>query len=287
MKIAHLSDLHFASWDWNLSQMFSKRWLGNLNFLFGRRHDFDHDRLNSLPSLFKSLDVSKVLITGDLSNTSAPAEFLTAKKFVETLEDQGIYALVIPGNHDHYTQLSYYNRHFYNHFPSSWDGSLPCNLKEDGVTAKKCDTGWWIVGLDTALATSLFYSTGYFSPEIEKKLEQLLEHIPSEDPILLANHFPFFLHESRRKQLVRGSALQKLIEKHPQIKVYCHGHTHRRCFAPLKESGLPLILDPGSTPHLKNGGWYLLDLQENQVTIEHYEWKERWSPSLQEMESIS
>lgn len=270
MRIAHLSDLHFASWDWNISQLFSKRWLGNLNFLFGRRNDFDHKRLQTLPLLLKSLNVSAVIITGDLSTTSAPAEFLAAKKLTLQMESQGIEVLCIPGNHDHYTQEAYRDRHFYDHFSTCWDIG---NLKEDGVSAKQLCPGWWIVGLDTALATSWFHSTGYFNPRTEKALEDLLQNLPAEDQILLINHFPFFQHESPRKQLVRGLELQKLIEKYPQIKMYCHGHTHRKCLAPLQSSGLPLVLDPGSTPHRKNGGWYLIDLKENSPTVQYYQWK--------------
>lgn len=262
MRIAHLSDLHFASWDWNISQLFCKRWLGNLNFLFGRRKQFDHKKLESLPQLLKSLDISIALITGDLSTTSAPAEFLRAKKFVESIEATGIEVLCIPGNHDHYTREAYKKRHFYDHFPSTWGSGC---LKENGVTLKKLCPGWWIIGLDTALATSWFYSTGYFSPQTEQALEQLLQTIPSEDQVLLANHFPFFQHESPRKQLMRGPALQKLLEKFPQVKIYCHGHTHRICKANLQPSGLPLILDPGSTSH-RSGGWYLIDLAKGVVT---------------------
>ncbi|MBP7074967.1 MAG: metallophosphoesterase [Rhabdochlamydiaceae bacterium] len=284
MRIAHLSDLHFASWDWNISQLFSKRWLGNLNFIFGRRNHFDHSRLEQLPLLLKSLDVTHVIVTGDLSTTSAPAEFRRAKNFIAEIEAQGMEVFCIPGNHDHYTRKAYEDRHFYDYFSSSWQEG---DLKSSGLTAKQLSPqtsqGWWIVGLDTALATSWFHSTGYFSPKTEQALEHFLQELPPEDQVLLVNHFPFFQHESPRKRLVRGAELQKVIEKHPQIKMYCHGHTHRRCIAPLKSSGLPLILDPGSTPHRKNGGWNLIELKENSASITHYVWnQDQWMPSVLE-----
>lgn len=279
MRIAHLSDLHFASWDWNISQLFSKRWLGNLNFIFGRRNHFDHSRLKPLPHLLKSLDVNYVIVTGDLSTTSAPAEFSHAKSFIAEIEAQGIEVLCIPGNHDHYTKNAYADQRFYDYFSSCWQHK---DLKSSGLTAKqvsKNSQGWWIVGLDTALATSWFHSTGYFNPKTEQALEQLLQDLPPEDHVLLINHFPFFQHESPRKRLIRGKELQKVIEKHPQIKIYCHGHTHRRCIAPLKSSGLPLILDPGSTPHRKHGGWNLIELKENTASISHYAWnQDQWMP---------
>jgi 3',5'-cyclic AMP phosphodiesterase CpdA len=280
MRIAHLSDLHFASWDWNISQLFSKRWLGNLNFIFGRRNHFDHSRLKPLPHLLKSLDVNYVIVTGDLSTTSAPAEFSHAKSFIAEIEAQGIEVLCIPGNHDHYTKNAYADQRFYDYFSSCWQHK---DLKSSGLTAKqvsKNSQGWWIVGLDTALATSWFHSTGYFNPKTEQALEQLLQDLPPEDHVLLINHFPFFQHESPRKRLIRGKELQKMIEKYPQIKIYCHGHTHRRCIAPLKSSGLPLILDPGSTPHRKHGGWNLIELKENTASISHYAWnQDQWMHS--------
>lgn len=278
MKIAHLSDLHFASCDWSPTHFFSKRWLGNLNFLFGRRGHFDHQRLNTLPKLLKSLDVTTVLITGDLSTTSAPAEFAQAKRFIESLREKDLEVFCIPGNHDHYTRNAYRNRLFYDYFESHWDQTIPYSLKSDGVSAKKIADNWWIVGLDTALATSWVHSTGYFHPRIEHALSEILKQIPTEDQILLMNHFPFFQHESPRKRLIRGKDLEHVIEKHPQIKIYCHGHTHRRCKANLAASGLPLILDTGSTPHVQGGGWYLIDLPT--LSAIFYEWKkDEWKPN--------
>lgn len=280
-RIAHLSDLHFASWDGNISQLFSKRWLGNLNFLFGRRHQFDHERLLHLPGLLKSLDTTTVIITGDLSTTSAPAEFQKAREYVNLLEKEGLEVLCIPGNHDHYTKGAYRNRRFYDYFASSWDPTIPYSLKVKGVTAKKLGPGWWLIGLDTALATSWFYSTGYFDPKIEEALSDLLKTIPSQDQIILFNHFPFFMHETPRKQLVRGDRLQQLIAEHPQIKLYCHGHTHRRCQADLRSSRLPLIFDTGSTSYRKQGGWNLMDLSVNSISVESYEWScDAWQPQL-------
>ncbi len=261
MKIAHISDLHFVKRSWSPMQFFSKRWLGNLNSLFIRRKDFDYAKLEKLPSHLKSLGVSLVIISGDVTTTSDKREFELARAFTASLEKEGLEVICIPGNHDHYTRSDYRNRTFYNYFPSSWDTSLGCNLKNDGVTAKKLCPGWWIVGLDTACSTSWVASTGYFHPRTEKALDELLQKLPEQ--ILLVNHFPFFQHESKRKVMLRGPSLQHLVEKFPQVKIYCHGHTHRRCIAPLEASGLPLILDPGSTTHRSNDGWHLIEIQEN------------------------
>jgi len=277
VKLAHLSDLHFAACSWNPLHLFSKRWLGNLNFLLGRRQLFEHARLEALPAFLKSLRVTTVLITGDLTTTSSPAEFAAVKQFTDALEKENLEVLAIPGNHDHYTRAAYKNRLFYNYFPDQW-GPLPFSLKVDGVSAKKLENGWWIVGIDTALATSWVHSTGYFDPKIEAALSRLLSHIPAGDRVLLSNHFPFFQHDSPRKRLVRGEALEALVSCHPQIKIYCHGHTHRQCKANLQASHLPLILDTGSTTHRENGGWYLIDLSDTSASF--YTWnKHAWNPA--------
>lgn len=282
-KIAHLSDLHFSSWDWNPRQFFSKRWLGNLNFLIGRRKIFCHERLASLPAYLSQNGTSHLLITGDLTTTSSPAEFEKSQAFVQEIEKYNIRVFCIPGNHDQYTRAAYHSRLFYDYFPSRWDESCPYNLKEHGVTSVRLSSQWHLVGLDTALATSWFFSTGLFSQKIEKHLFALLSSFSPQDRIILVNHFPFFQHESPRKRLVRGRELRQLLEKFPQVKIYCHGHTHRRCFANLQSAGLPLIFDSGSTVLRKEGAWHQMEMTPEHLMLKVYGWtKQERQPTLQE-----
>lgn len=282
MKLAHLSDLHFSSWDWNPAQFFSKRWLGNLNFLFGRRRIFSHDRLASLPAFYKSQGITHVLITGDLSTTSAPAEFQKAREFVDSLQAEGLKVFCIPGNHDQYTRKAYRNHLFYDYFPSQWDSSSPYNLKDHGITAQKLSDGWWFVGLDTAVATSWFFSSGLFSETTEKNLIEFLSKLPKDEKVILFNHFPFFQHEYPRKRLYRGTALRQIVEKFSQVKVYCHGHTHRQCLADLRASQLPIIFDSGSIVLKDNGTWHQLTLSHEKISTEIFTWKDgKWQATSQ------
>ncbi len=282
LKLAHISDLHFSSWDWSPAQFFSKRWLGNLNFLFGRRRIFSYDRLALLPALFKEKGISHVMITGDLSTTSSPAEFQKAKDFIHTLEKQGLEVFCIPGNHDQYTREAYKKHLFYDYFPAKWSDS-PYNLKEHGMTAKKLSEKWWFVGLDTALATSWFFSSGRFSEKIEKNLIEFLSKLPEGEQVILFNHFPFFQHESARKRLQRGNSLRQILEKFPQVKIYCHGHTHRQCLADLRASQLPIVLDSGSIVHRDRGTWHQLNLSPEKLITDIFTWKdEKWVATRQE-----
>ena len=277
MKIAHISDLHLSRLSLSPAQFFSKQWLGNVNLLFSRKKDFVEERLQLLPDLFSQEKVSQVLITGDLSTTGQKNEFKAAKQLVESIERKGIRTLVIPGNHDHYTKKGYQEKWFYDFFPHTYDTTLTdYNLKDQGVAVYPLSQNWWVVALDTALSTSWISSRGLFSVKVETFLEEVLAKVPKNAHILLMNHFPFFQHQNKRKTLERGEALQALIRKHPNIKLYLNGHTHTQCLADLRVDQLPILVDPGCTSHRERGGLNLIALQGDCVEIEVFGWKESW-----------
>ena len=276
MRIAHLSDLHFSKLSISPGQFFSKRWLGNLNLISNRLFEFDKTRPFALIKLLGSLGVTHVMITGDLTTTSLKKEYGLAQSFTELLKDHGIDLFIIPGNHDHYTRSSYRKKLFYHYFPSQFYTQTPFNLKDHGVTAYQLKKGWTVVAMDTTLATSLLSSEGLFSEKIEKNLNALLDSISIKEKIILMNHFPFFLSEKKRHSLIRGEALQELIESRSNIALYLHGHTHRRSLADLRGSGLPIILDSGSLSH-RNSSWNLLDFSSTGCEVSVYQFeKSNW-----------
>jgi 3',5'-cyclic AMP phosphodiesterase CpdA len=136
------------------------------------------------------------------------------------------------------------------------------------LTAAYFGHEWWLIALDTAIATSLISSNGYFSFELEQKLEKALKEIPANHHVILINHFPIFSNESARKSLIRKEALKKLIEKFPKIKLFLHGHTHRHCIADLRSSHLPIFLDSGSTVQKEGGTWNLIDITATGCDVE-------------------
>ncbi|MGE0199238.1 MAG: metallophosphoesterase [Simkaniaceae bacterium] len=280
VRIAHLSDLHFSKYSWDLAQLFSKRWIGNLNLLLGRGDQFLNERPFTLLETLKEMQVTHVIISGDLTTTSYKKEYLLAQAFVETLKKEGMQVFLIPGNHDHYTKKADRTKAFYHYFPSKYthaSGEIDqFSLSEHGVTTCPLTDGWRLVLLDTTVATPLTSSEGFFSPVVEKNLTHLLSLIDPEEKILLVNHFPFFQHDKPKRRLERGQALQTLIASHPNIHLYLHGHTHRRTIADLRPNGLPLILDSGSTGH-QSGSWNLLQLQGNRLNLSVFQWKEKWN----------
>lgn len=271
-RFAHISDLHFSKLSLNPLQFCSKRWLGNLNFLLNRKEAIQPKNLTTLFPVFHENKVDAVLITGDLTSTSHEEEFILAQQFIESLEFEKFKVFALPGNHDQYTKKAYKTQLFYQFFKSTYspttDPLTSLCLREDKISAAYFGHGWWLLALDTAIATSLVSSNGYFSPDLEQKLEKALQEIPPDHHVILINHFPVFSNESSRKSLIRREALKKLIERFPKIKLFLHGHTHRHCIADLRSSHLPIFLDSGSTAQKEGGTWNLIDITEAGCEVE-------------------
>lgn len=281
LRLAHLSDLHFAEVAYSPFQFFSKRWLGNLNLLFSRRNQYPTERLFPLVDFLKEQKVSHVIISGDLSTTSRRKEFSRAAAFVEKLQKAGIETIALPGNHDQYTKDAFRKQLFYDFFPTQFSQLSPFNLKEQKVAVKSVGHGYSLIALDTALATSLVSSRGYFSPEIEEHLQQLLSSIPQSERLIIANHFPLFDNDSPRKILIRSEALRNTLKAFAQVKMYLHGHSHRHCIADLRDNGYPIVLDSGSTTHRVLGSWNLITLSSAGCEVEVFRWdkKNSWQSS--------
>lgn len=277
LRLAHISDLHFPFVNWDPRQLLSKRWLGNLNYVLKRRHSFDHsNRLPALLDFFKEQAVTHVAISGDFSITSHPEEFKRATTFVHELQHAGFTTVAIPGNHDHYTGHAHRQKLFYRYFPEHLDEKAAWNLKDHQVSLVQIRPHLWVVALDTALATSLLSSHGLFSEKIEANLAGLLAQIPAGDQIILINHFPFFKIGPPKNRLERGEALRKIIEKHPNILLYLHGHTHQQIIADLRPNGLPIISDPGSTAEIQHGACHLIQIDQDKVLIDVCRFDQKW-----------
>ena len=271
MRIAHISDLHFAQIDYGVGQFFSKAWLGNLNLLIRRYKTFCNLRPFLLIPELKKRGIEMCLITGDFTSTGSRAEYEMGRKFVKELDQAKIRWMAIPGNHDMYTKKNEKEKTFYSIFPNRY-GESAFSLDKNRCTAAPLTDGWWVLALDTTLATSLISSEGLFSEALENELPKILSTIPENQKILMMNHFPFFQHEQKRRLMRRGKALQHFLEHNPRVQLYLHGHTHRLCLADLRPSQLPIILDSGSAAHHHLSSWNMIDLNQERCDIEVFHW---------------
>jgi 3',5'-cyclic AMP phosphodiesterase CpdA len=266
LRLAHISDLHFSQLCLSPLQVFSKRWIGNLNCFLNRKKSFHSEQIYDLIPLFQTLNLDAVLITGDLTTTSHPKEFSKAKQFVDALRSAGLQVILIPGNHDHYTQRAYRRLDFYRVFAGY---PLSTELKEQKAARIALGKGWSLLALDCACATPLFASHGVFSEEIEENLERLCRTLPLDEKVILINHFPFF-EMQKDKSLHRSEQLCALVRRTPQIKLYLHGHTHRHIIADLRQSALPIIIDSGCSVHKECATWNCIDIGNEGCDITVY-----------------
>ncbi len=279
-RLAHLSDLHFSKVGLSLEQFFNKRWIGNLNFLLRRKKDFDHTILDSIPEVLQKTGVDLVLLSGDLSCTSSKEEFSKAAAFVEKLKKAGLEVVILPGNHDHYTGKSYRQKLFYEFFPSKY-GTQKWDLKSHEVAVKQLSDKWWLVLLDTTLATPLLCCHGRFSETAERHLKEALSSIPEGAQVILANHFPITCKKAR-PALQRRKELFDILKAHPKVRFYLHGHNHKHTILDLRKEGLPIAVDAGSAALKEAGSWTLIECQENACAFQPFKWnmqKMAWVPS--------
>ena len=278
-RLAHLSDLHFSEMGLDIRHFFSKRWIGNLNYLLRRKKDFDHEILESIPSLLKKQGVQLVLLSGDLSCTSSKAEFSKAAAFIEKLKLAGLEVVILPGNHDHYTKKAYRQKLFYEFFPSKY-GTQKWDLKEHGVALKQLSDKWWLILLDTTLATPLLCSHGRFSESAEHHLKEVLSSLPPNSQAILANHFPITC-KKLRPALQRRKALFAILKAYPQVRFYLHGHNHKHTILDLREEGLPITVDSGSATLKTAGSFTLMECEENACSFQAFMWNIKtrdWTP---------
>ena len=97
--LAHVSDLHLP-FEPRLTprQRLSKRQLSALSWR-RRRHLHRPEILEALAADVRAAQVDHIVVTGDITNFSLPAEFRQAAEWLRALAPGGALSLV-PGNHD-------------------------------------------------------------------------------------------------------------------------------------------------------------------------------------------
>ncbi|MCH9624861.1 MAG: 3',5'-cyclic adenosine monophosphate phosphodiesterase CpdA [Chlamydiales bacterium] len=260
-RIAHLSDPHFSSISYSPKQFLSKRWMGNLNLMLFRYPFYQTEHLWHLPELVENLEVESVFVTGDFSSTSLDEEFAKGKQLIDGFKEKNLPTFAVPGNHDCYTAEASKHQDYYRFLSSN-------ELRDKKIEKHSLGKGWWYIGLDCAVSAPLFCAYGNFFEETEKHLEQALLEIPKNERVIIANHFPLYPHNRPKHDLKRADALQALLKRYPQVKLYLHGHDHGHYIVDRQEEGLPLVLNSGSAAHKPNGTFYVIDLFEEACLVQ-------------------
>lgn len=222
MKIIHFGDIHIwrMKMAWN-DLLYPKRYLGGANLLLNRRAKFPPAVGEQVVADILKQDADLVVFSGDMTTASHPEEFQAcAELFAPLREKWGEKFFVIPGNHDRYTVKSTKQDWYAKAFPY---GEI------DGVRSLELDDDYVVVGLDSSRAFML-RSNGYFSAELEQKLDaELQKHVGKK--VILVGHYPVDYPESvviePQHELIRREHLKLLLDKHKPV-LYLHGHKHIR-----------------------------------------------------------
>lgn len=228
--LAHFSDLHFACVDSMQPYDFvTKRFLGYLRWKLKRQVGHNAELLTILRRDLQRTKPDHMVITGDLTHLSLPAEFAMAHDWLKSLGTADR-VTVVPGNHDAYIRTRW-NDTFaccleYMAGDPPAQPAMPDSLEDLYPTVRIIDP-IALIGINTARPSSLHLATGTIGAGQLEKLEMILRHLAGQHlfRILLLHHPPVQGVVSRRKSLTDMEALHMLLQRYG-VELVLFGHAH-------------------------------------------------------------
>ncbi len=272
IRFAHLSDWHATTLSGVSPKLIrGKRISGWVSWKLKRRHYHQAAILEAAQRDVRSLDVDRILVTGDLTHISLPSEF---RRAAEQLRDLGSpdEVFLIPGNHDCYVPVP--AKDGWDHWAAYLRGdseayadpeiaSLLAPLPKEGEAPSyeefptlRVHGRLATIGLCSAIPTSVFRAGGMLGPTQLERLEGVLTLLKSRGLCrVVMIHHPVAMHgEPERRALWDGEALREVLAR-AGAELVLHGHKHRRLVnwvdgpsAPIPVVGVPSSSEVGSQP---------------------------------------
>jgi 3',5'-cyclic AMP phosphodiesterase CpdA len=273
----HISDLHFPT-KLSIFALKKKMYLGYYNFTFRRRHKHPKEIFEALLHFAQSKPFDGVLITGDLTNVSAEKEFETAKELLSPILTEK--TLVVPGNHDRYTQhalepTDLFIKHFANYIGENVSTQKGVYLRH------KVLSGINFLSWDSNEPTSLTEASGKITEETLRETERFLIEKKIDRYILLCHHpvwNPPNKHESRGHKMTDREGLVKWLNDHPPL-LYLHGHHHSNWLKLAGEDTKFAILNSASSTRVADAshdcGFYTFSINEAKLSFARYVYNEK------------
>ncbi|WP_201456355.1 metallophosphoesterase [Chlamydia sp. 17-3921] len=251
-RLVHISDIHFRVFPWNPLSCFNKRLKGLLRQVFSPIDFHASTICKRFPDLLHDLQADSVCLTGDLTLTALDAEFLLARYCVDRLSKYArIY--VLPGNHDVYTQKALREQTFYHYFPD-------IQLQKEKLSINRLTKHWWLVLLDCSCLNGWFAANGAIQQTQISNLEDFLRTLPTNENVIIANHYPLLPSKKKAHDLINHKLLQRALKNYPNVHLYLHGHEHQAAVYNNKGFSPSLILNSGSVSLPSNARFHILDL---------------------------
>jgi len=260
MRILHFSDVHFWRYGLDRDPTF-KRALGWANLFVRRARRFPPEVSHTVLSRISHTDADVVCFTGDISTSSLLHEFEAGRQAMRPLvEKWRERLLIIPGNHDRYTNRSARKTLFEEAFAHE-DVKFPYRRKFDGFD---------FIGVD-ATRPCFVTSRGAFPSVRQDSFEVMLKEREAQDrPSVVLCHYPYALPDGKthrwHHRLKETQPLGDLIAAY-KPRLLLHGHVHRRWAHTPVATPDTVCVNSGSagmlSPKLdKNAGFALIDLDE-------------------------
>lgn len=243
--LIHITDLHFWEIVRNPFALMNKRFLGNANVIYRRRHEFHMGQAVAYSEHLASLGIRDCLIGGDFTSTATPGEYQMGKDFVVDLESRGMNIHLMPGNHDVYTFESVRAGRFHQYFGAYAPGA--------GYPHATALPGGTPLVLVPTVCPNVLSSAGRITDAEAAATRKLIEACPA-GPVLVAGHYPVLHHTSsyrsgQSRRLRNADALRSAMGETGRNILYIAGHVHR--FSYTQDDRYPFLR------HLTTGAFFL------------------------------
>ena len=255
LRFAHLSDLHLPHEPrLTAGEHFSKRQLSVWSW---RRR-----RAVQSPAVLAALRVDmashrpdRILVTGDITNFSLPAEFTAAALWLDSLPGP---VSIVPGNHDALVPVplaeGWGKLERFSCAPGEW----PYVHRQGGVS---------FIGLKSALPTAPLLASGRLGSQQCSRLAQVLAREKAAGQLrVLMLHHPVAEGVVRARKALRDRRELRAVLREQGASLVLHGHARNaRLDALAGPSGpIPCLCVPSSTalpnPHDEAARWHLVEL---------------------------
>ena len=223
--LAHLSDPHLGPMPMPRPvELMGKRAIGYLNWQRKRHLIHRRDVLATLVADLHAHTPDHIAVTGDLVNIALPAEFIEARRWLESIGTPHDVSLV-PGNHDAYSSGTRY------HFAEAWaeylrgDRALS-NAPSFPYVRRRGPLA--LIGVSSAVPTAPFMATGRLGRAQRVALDRTLAQLADDDLFrVLLIHHPLHTAPGRWAARLRDAGDVLDIVARRGVDLVLHGHDHR------------------------------------------------------------
>lgn len=251
-SFAQVSDLHLPPIPTvSLRSLASKRALGYLSWYRKRKKIHSAEALKALVTDLTELCPDHVVVTGDVTNLSLPAEYRAAAQWFHGLAPAEQIS-VVPGNHDAYTQVPDHGligewAAFMKDDSGAEAGTFPFVQKRGPVA---------FIGVSSAVPTPPFMATGRIGEAQLDRLESMLDALRDSGllRIVLLHHPPQAGAVSARRRLTDARQFREVLSR-AGAELILHGHAHRTLVDELPGPCGPIrVLGAASATSSGHGG---------------------------------